>query len=334
VKDFQNTFIIDGCVFSEGDFKGYAQDVLTAGLGGFFLTVPFSNTGFRDAARGIARVYKVSDDTHLNLKIAKTYDDLLQCQKQSQLAIILTFQDPNPLENSLELLRVFYELGVRVIQLTYNKANYIGTGCTESVDRGLTGFGKEAVKEMNRLGILVDLSHCSYQTAMDTLHLSSVPVVFSHANVKSISNSPRNRTDEELKLLKEKKGVIGVSPWGPLCWKRDKDEQPSLEDYLDHVDYIVDLIGIDHVGFGGDNTIDHSEDTGGTKEQSLLYPAVVEEYDRRVGTDPKVRHAKGFKGIHEIQNVVDGLRKRGYKDSDISKFLGGNFLRIIKQVWR
>jgi membrane dipeptidase len=100
------------------------------------------------------------------------------------------------------------------------------------------------------------------------------------------------------------------------------------------VDYIVDLIGIDHVGFGGDNTIDHSEDTGGTKEQSLLYPAVVEEYDRRVGTDPKVRHAKGFKGIHEIQNVVDGLRKRGYKDSDISKFLGGNFLRIIKQVWR
>jgi membrane dipeptidase len=228
VKDFQDTFIIDGCVFSEGDFKGYAQDVLTAGLGGFFLTVPFSNTGFRDAARGIARVYQVSDDTHLNLKIAKTYDDLLQCQKQNQLAIILTFQDPNPLENSLELLRVFYELGVRVIQLTYNKANYIGTGCTESVDRGLTDFGKEAVKEMNRLGILVDLSHCSYQTAMDTLHLSSVPVVFSHANVKSISNSPRNRTDEELKLLKEKKGVIGVSPWGPFAGNEIKMSSQAL----------------------------------------------------------------------------------------------------------
>ncbi len=328
----RNIHIIDGCVFTEGSFTGYSEDVPGSGLTGFFLTVPSSEKGFRDDALNIAKVYNFADHGKQKLKVAKEYNDIIN--PDGNISIILSFQDPKPIENSLDMIRLFYELGVRVIQLTYNKASYLGTGCTESTDSGLTDFGKEAVKEMNRLGILIDLSHCSYRTALDAMELSSVPVVFSHANVKALCNSPRNKTDLEIKLIKQSGGVIGVTPWGPLCWKPDKNEQPGLDDFLDHVDYIVNLAGIDHVGFGGDNTLDYSEDRQGTVVQSMLYPEVVEEYDRRVGTDPSVRHVKGYKRITDINNVVGGLQRRGYNDEEINKFLGENFLRVIKKVWK
>jgi membrane dipeptidase len=245
---------------------------------------------------------------------------------------MLAFQDPAPIENRIELLRVFYELGVRVVQLTYNKANYIGTGCAESTDGGLTDFGRTVVQEMNQLGMVVDLSHCSERTTLEAIEESRQPVVFSHANVRAISDCPRNHTDEELKRVAETGGVVGLTPWGPICWKREKDEPPSLDDFLDHVDYVVNLIGIDHVGFGTDNTLDGAADEEGTKEQGRLYPEVVGEYDRRVGTNPAVRYALGFRGHHELKNVVEGLKKRGYPEDAISKFLGQNFLRVFRII--
>ena len=329
-----DNFIIDGCIFAEGEFEGCSKDIFKSGLNSFFLTVPYSSLGFRAAVRSIAKVYDLNDEGFQNLKIAKGYNDLIKSRKDNKISIIFAFQDPAPIENSLELLRVFYELGVRVIQLTYNKANYLGTGAIETIDRGLTDFGKKAILEMNRLGIIIDLSHCSLKTAIDAMTISQMPVIYSHANVKAITDNPRNKTDEELKMLKDLDGVIGLSPWGPLCWKKEKRTQPVLEDYLDHIDYVVNLIGIDHVGFGSDNTIDYNPDIKGIAEQSLLYPSVVEEYNKYVGTNPEVRHAIGFKGVQEINNVIDGLLKRGYKEEDVSKFLGENFLRIIKQVWK
>lgn len=330
----QNNFTLDGCIFAEGDFNGCSKDIFETGLNSFFLTVPHSTNGFRSAIQGIAKVYNLADDLSYNLHIAKDYDDLMESNKKNKISIIFAFQDPAPIENSIDLLRIFYELGIRVIQLTYNKANYLGTGATESIDRGLTDFGKEAIIEMNRLGIIVDLSHCSYQTAIDAMKLSKQPVIYSHANVKAITDNPRNKTDEELKILKQLDGVIGLSPWGPLCWKKENKQQPTLDDYLDHIDYVANFIGIDYVGFASDNTIDYSADEKGTTEQSLLYPSVVGEYNKYVGIDPKVRHARDSKGIHEIHNIINGLSKRGYKEEDIAKFLGNNFLRVIKKVWK
>jgi len=329
-----DNFILDGCIFAEGDFEGCSNDVFKSGLNSFLLTVPYSSLGFRAAVRNIAKVYNLADKGIQNLSISKTYNELIQSSERNKISIIFAFQDPAPIENSLELLRVFYELGVRVIQLTYNKANYIGTGATETIDRGLTDFGKKAILEMNRLGIIIDLSHCSRNTTLDVMKISKMPVIYSHANVKAITDNPRNKTDKELKILKELDGVVGLSPWGPLCWKKEKRTQPTLDDYLDHIDYVVNLIGIEHVGFGSDNTIDYNPDIKGTEEQSLLYSSVVGEYNEHVGTDPEVRHAIGFKGVREINNVTDGLLKRGYKEEDISKFLGKNFLRVIKTVWK
>lgn len=328
-----NSLVVDGCVFAEGDFKGCTPKVANSGLDAFFLTIPHSDEGFAPAANAIGNIYSLTDKDK-KFVVARTKKDIEDAAKAGKIAIILAFQDPFPIENSLDKLRVFYELGVRVVQLTYNKANYIGTGGLETIDKGLMDFGSRIIKEMNHLGMIIDLSHCSRLTALAAIEESEDPVVFSHACVRNLTESPRNRTDEELKLLAQKGGVIGLSPWGPLCWKKEKGVQPSLDDYIDHVDYVVDLIGIDHIAFGGDSTIDDSDDSSGIVEQATLYPAVVEEYNKKVGVHPSVRHAIGFNGAGEIENVVEAMLKRGYKEEDISKFLGGNFLRVISNVWK
>jgi membrane dipeptidase len=325
------TLIVDGCAFSEGNFSGCSEEILKSPVDSFFLTLPNSEKGFTETIRSIGNIYNLADKEN-NFIVANSYSDLAKAKIERKKSIILSFQDPYPIGQSLDNLRVFFELGVRVVQLTYNKANYIGTGCTETFDRGLTDFGKQLIKEMNRLGMIIDVSHCSKLTTLEAIHESNQPVVISHANVRKISDNPRNKTDEEIKLLAENGGVIGLTPWGPLCWKKNLNQQPTINDYLDHVEYVINLVGVDHVGFGGDHTLDDKEDREGTAVQSNLYPEVVADYDQRVGTKPEVRHAKNFKGAKEIQNVVDRLKSRGYKHSDINKFLGGNFERVIKQV--
>jgi len=329
-----NRIVIDGCAFSGGEFKGVSQKVIDSPMDAFFFAVPGQMEGFYDCVVEIGKLYNLSDNKEKKIKIARTLEDLTEAKKAGEKALIIVFQDPHPIENSLDKLRVLYELGLRVVQMTYNKSNYIGTGCTETIDRGLTDFGREAVKKMNELGIVIDLSHCSRQTALDVLRISEKPVVFSHADMKALSPNPRNRSDEELMLLKKNGGVIGLTSWGPLCWNPAKKTRPTLDEYIDHIDYVVDKIGIDYVGFGCDNTLDDCKDLKGTEEQSLLYPEVVGKYDEFVGTDPDVRHAEGFKGVWEINNVVDRLKERGYTNKDINQFLGDNFLRVIKRVWK
>jgi len=329
-----NRMVIDGCAFSEGEFKGLSQKTIKSPMDAFFFTVPGQMEGFYDCVVEIGKLYNLFDNKDKKIRIIRTLKDLTDAKNAKEKGLIITFQDPHPIENSLDKLRVLYELGLRVVQLTYNKSNYIGTGCAETIDRGLTDFGKAAVKKMNELGIIVDLSHCSKQTALDVLTISENPVIFSHAGIRALTPNPRNRSDEELILLKENGGVLGLSSWGPLCWNSTKKTRPTLDEYIDHIDYAVDKIGIDHVGFGCDNTLDESKDIKGTAEQSLLYPEVVAEYNESVGIDPDVRHAVGFKGAWEINNVVNRLKERSYSDGDIDKFLGGNFLRIIKNVWK
>jgi len=329
-----NQLVIDGCAFSEGEFKGISQKVIESPLDAFFFTVPGQMEGFHNCVDEIGRLYNLFDNKGKKIRIVGTLEDLADAKNAGEKSLIIAFQDPHPIENSLDKLRVLYELGLRVVQLTYNKSNYIGTGCTETIDRGLTDFGRKTVKKMNELGIVIDLSHCSKQTAIDVLEISEKPVVFSHAGVKTLTQNPRNRSDEELMLLKKNGGVIGLSSWGPLCWNIAKKTRPTLDEFIDHIDYVVNKVGIGHVGFGCDNTLDESKDLSGTTEQSLLYPEVVAEYNEAVGIDPGVRHAVGFDGVWEINNVIDRLKERGYVNEDINQFLGGNFLRVMKCVWK
>lgn len=330
----KNLCVIDGCAFTEGEFIGLSEKVYDSPLSAFFLTLPGESDGFRECTERIGAIYNLADRAGSRLTVAKSVQDVLDAASTGKKAIIMAFQNPHPIENSLNKLRVMYELGLRVMQMTYNKSNYIGTGCTESTDSGLTDFGREVLSKMNELGIVADISHCGHRTGTDVLKLSQKPIVISHAGVLALTENPRNKTDEELKLLKENGGVIGLSSWGPLCWKKEDRRQPRMADFVDHIDYVVNLIGIDHVGFGGDSTLDDTRDEKGTVEQATLYAPVVAEYNKYVGTDPSQRHAIGAEGSWEIENVFTEMRKRGYSEEDIAKFAGGNFLRVLRTNWK
>lgn len=327
-------FVIDGCAFTEGVFIGLSEKVHQSSLTAFFLTLPGSHEGYPECTNKVGEIYDLADDPANRLLVVRTANDIRRAKREGKKAVILTFQDPHPIENSLHKLRVMYELGLRVMQMTYNKANYLGTGCVEPVDSGLTDFGRAALKRMNALGIVADVSHCGHRTTLDVLRASEKPIVISHACPVALTDNPRNKTDEEIRLLKENGGVLGLSSWGPLCWKNDKKGQPTLGDFVDHIDYVVDLIGIDHVGFGGDSTLDDTRDEKGTVEQSVNYAPVVAEYNKYAGTDPSLRHAIGVEGSWELENVFGEMRRRGYAEGDIAKFAGGNFLRVLEANWK
>lgn len=328
--------VIDGCAFTEAGvgFVGVTDEVLKCDVDAFFLTIPSSEDGYTACTKAIGGIYNLLDDDKHGLKIARTVEDMYKAKEKGLKSIVLAFQDPSPIESSFEQLRVFYELGVRVVQMTYNNTGFMGSGCSETNDSGLTDFGRAFLDKINEMGMLADASHCGPKTTMDILKYSKKPVAITHAGAYGVTPSVRTKTDEMLYALKENGGVIGISPWGPLCWKKEKGCRPDVKDFVDHIDYVRDLIGIDYVSFGCDNTLDGTLDEVGTVEQATLFSKVVGEYNAAVGTKADERHAKGFSGCWELENVRAEMRSRGYSEEDIAKFAGGNLLRVIKANWR
>ncbi len=169
-----------------------------------------------------------------------------QAKEENKLGVIMNFQNTEQIKGSLDNLELFYNLGVRIIQLTYNLRNLVGNGCTERTDDGLSWFGLKVVDRMNELGMLIDLSHCGDKTSMDAIEYSKQPCAFTHSFPRALHDHPRGKTDELLKALAEKGGYIGVTavPW--MFPKR------TVNDFVKYIEYLVNLIGIDHIGVGTD----------------------------------------------------------------------------------
>lgn len=260
--------------------------------------------------------------------VATRIEDIYDAKKHGKVAYVFGFQDTLMIEGTLDLLDLFYVLGVRIIQLTYNTKNLVGDGCGERTDCGLSRFGLDLIDRMNSLGIVVDIGHVGDRTSNEAIEYGKV-VVCSHANARSICDNVRNKTDETIKALAEKDGVIGVNAFPSFVkWtKTERGERPTVEDLLDHVDYIVKMVGINHVGIGLDlidnwpldrhRGLDIRPDIWGR-------PSPKGTYDYPVGID----HVAG------MVNIAKGLVKRGYSDQDVKKVLGENWIRVYKKVLR
>jgi membrane dipeptidase len=322
----RKAIVIDGSIVPKMGDASHFDRMQKGGVTGCNATVLRSWDGFR---RGIERLglwYRWLEQYSDRVLLATTARDILQAKQEEKVALIFGPQNSKMIEDEIILLTVFHKLGIKIIQLTYNYHNFVGSGCTERVDSGLSNFGVRLVKEMNQQGILVDLSHCGDATTNDTIDISDDPIVFSHACARSLTAHVRNKTDDQIKAMAEKGGVIGITSYTPLIWSK-WGVRPTITDLLDHIDYVVKLVGVDHVGIASDLEEDPEElSREAWKPQGR--PALPSDYSAG-----QTGRRNLFESVGEFWAITEGLVSRGYSDNEIIKILGGNFLRVFKMVW-
>lgn len=329
---FKKAVVIDGCLLSYNVEKPkYVDQLQSSGLTAGVLTACVDEM-FLDALRKVEDYIELVEKHSDKLLLATTVDDIKKAKEKRKVAIILGFQNAKAIEDDISFLKTFHRMGVKIIQLTYNAQNMIGTGCCEFNPRKLSFFGEKVVEEMNRLGIVVDLSHCSDETTDNALEVSKDPVVFTHANPRSLNDIyGRNKTDEQIHHLAEKDGVMGVCAFPRLV---NKNGHSTIEDLLDMIDYIVKLVGVNHVGMGLDLCKGYLDEGYIPQRSSLkvwapLRPDIFGPPNLQAYPPFPV----GIESHKDIFNITKGLVHRGYSEQEIEKILGGNFLRVFKRIW-
>jgi membrane dipeptidase len=252
-----------------------------------------------------------------------TVDDLDRAKAKKKIAVIMGLQNADEFREAKDV-KAFHQLGLRCAQLTYNTQNLIGSGSTERVDGGVTDYGVEIIKAMNEVGMLVDVSHSGDRTTLDAIELSPKPIAITHSNCRALNNHPRLKTDEAIRKLAAKGGVMGIT--GVRMFVKD-GEPTTIEDIVDHIDHVAKLVGIEHVGIGSDSDLLGYDKMppDQLKQLRAAYKASYAFRDR-IDTD-------GFDHPQKVYDLADALLRRGYSDANIELVLGGNFRRLLAATW-
>jgi membrane dipeptidase len=251
-------------------------------------------------------------------------EDLDTVQRSGRAGILIGVQNSQHFRTPDDV-EVFHALGQRVSQLTYNSRNRIGNGSTERVDGGISDFGVAIVERMNQVGMAVDVSHCGDRTTLDACEVSAAPVLFTHSNCRALNPAhPRCKTDEAIRRMAETGGVMGIT--GVRNFVRAA-EPTTLEDYLDHLDYVRDLVGIEHVGIGSDIDLHGYDDM-----PPDAYEALKANYKGSYAFREKI-DIEGIDHPRRMFDITEGMIRRGYTDEHIRLVLGGNFRRVLGEIW-
>ena len=254
---------------------------------------------------------------------AYTTADIRAAKAAGKTAIALGFQNVSAFEDQIGYIRLFKELGVGIVQMAYNTQNLIGSGCYESHDGGLSDFGREAVAEMNRVGIMCDLSHVGAKTSQDVIDVSDKPVCYSHIAPAGLKNHPRNKTDIQIRTIVEKGGFVGVTMFPPFL-KRGTDS--TVDDYVEAMDYIINIAGEDAVGYGTDFT-------QGYDRPFFDWITMDKGYARKLTEFGEILSLEGIGCIGETSNLTAAMERAGWREPRIRKVMGENWLRVLKDVW-
>lgn len=251
-------------------------------------------------------------------RIIKTVDDISEAKESGQLAVCFDIEGMNAIEDQLSLIQLYYDLGVRWMLIAYNRNNHAGGGCQDQ-DGGLTEFGRQAIEEMVRVGMVPCCSHTGYRTARETIDHSPKPVIFSHSNPRALWDHPRNVPDDLMRACAARGGVVGINGIGIFMGQNDN----STEAMVRNIDYAVQLLGDDHVGIGLDYCFDSRELDEYLAENPVMFP-------------PSMGYECGLKMVEpeRLPAVVEALIARGYGAGSLSKILGGNLLRVAKGNWK
>lgn len=331
---YQRAFAIDILTNDNEWFE--VKQAIDAGLTAAVVDLPIYPRTFLNAIQALQSWNAAFKRGEQLVKITHAAD-LQLAKQQKRFGVILSCQDAAILDVStasvndynLQNLRLFYDLGIRVLQLTHNERNAVGDSFREKSNAGLSRLGEKVVASMNELGMLIDLSHCGDNTTKEAIQLSQKPCAITHAGCRALYPTLRNKPDQHIRALAERGGVFGV--YNMSLWLTERDTT-SIDDVLHHIDHAVKIAGVEHVAFGSDGPI--LEDP--TPEEEVL--AGHQSYARRnlgmPGAEKIPAHVnvRELNSPHRLLRLAEALAQRGYKDDAVEKIIGGNFVRLFREV--
>jgi len=267
-----------------------------------------------------------------DLVLVTSVEDIRRAKADGKLGIIYHFQGTRPFEGDIRNVEAFYKMGLRVCQLCYNVKDLAGCGCTVAEDTGLTEFGGQVIAEANRLGVVVDCAHTGARTTLDAVAASKSPVIISHGNARAVHDNDRNLKEDVVKAIARNGGVIGMNGFPTFV---SKSTRPSLDEFIDHIEYIVRTVGVEHVGLG----IDYFEYQAAYCNIFLAqfvyrYLLAGGAWNSSSYAPPPWHYPAEIETPLELGNIAAGLSRRGFSQENIEAILGGNILRVYGQVWK
>src|SRR6056300_2085489 len=260
--------------------------------------------------------------------LGENFNDIEKANIENKTAIFFGFQNCSPIEDDIKLVEKVYDLGCRFMQLTYNNQSLLATGCYEKIDSGVTNFGKEVIKEMNRLGLVIDMSHSAEKSTIDAIEISEKPIEINHANQSFWHPAKRNKSNELLKILSKHKGMLGLSLY-PHHLKDGTD--CSLESFCEMTAKTAEIMGVEKIGIGSDLCLNQPDTIvewmrNGTWTKSKNYGEGSKSKPGFPKQPDWFKYARGFK------NIENGLKKIGFSDSETQGILGNNWYNFYKSI--
>jgi membrane dipeptidase len=337
-QPYRGAMIIDGLseAFDPNGKLPLAAEDLTAasesGVTAVNFTVVGPGAGFEDTVRAIGFIERAAQRYPERYLVVRRHADIARAKESGRLGLVLGFQTTEMLGGDLARIDLFRDLGVRIIQMTYNVRNLFGDGCLEPGNAGLSSLGAEAVARMNSLGIAIDLSHCGTRTTAETIAASAKPILITHTGCRAVYPHPRNKDDRELRAAAERGGVVGIylMPYldggtGPLT--------PAM--FLAHFEHALSVCGEDHVGIGSDQGLAPIRDTPEYRRE--LRKEIEDRVRRGVSAPGESPDRPPFipewNSARRLERIASALKERGHSDAVISKVCGGNFQRVLGEIW-
>ncbi len=334
-KLYRDSFILDcNALASIGGMHGSSkQDEITRGIRESGVTALKATLGgamgnFEAAIMDIAAAEQLMEKrADLFLKV-RTAPDLDRARKEQKLGVIYSFESAAMLEDKIERIELFRELGVRVMQLNYNRRTPFGVGCLDGETDGVTELGRKAIAKMNEIGVALDLSHSNTKTTADGIAASTRPPLITHAGCRAVHQHPRNKEDREMKALADKGGVFGVYM---LPYITASPKQPMREDFIQHLEHALKICGEDHVGVGTDVPF-FQVDESDLEEMKQAAEKRKADGIAAPGEDRPV-YIPDMNTPRKMELVADALLQRGHKSGVVEKILGANFKRVFGEIW-
>ncbi|WP_423211413.1 membrane dipeptidase [Paracoccus yeei] len=314
--------VVDGLIVSDFD-RAIFQDMRRGGITAANCTCCIWED-FTGTMRNIMQWKQwFRDNDDLILQVRSTAD-IRRAKAEGKTGIILGWQNITGIEDQIGYLSLFKDLGVGIIQMAYNTQNLVATGCYESRDGGLSDFGHEVVAEMNRLGILCDLSHVGAQSSRDVILASRQPVAYSHCLPAGLKAHPRNKTDEELRFIIDHGGFVGVTMFTPFM---ARGTDATVDDYIDAMEYVINVCGEERVGYGTDFTQGHGQ-------KFFDWISHDKGYARRLTDLGTIKNPAGLDSIGHTSALTAAMQRRNWPEARIERVMGENWIALLAEVWR